>query len=243
MARAFRLFAIASLAPVWVALAQAPTPPAVSASVVLRLPITEAGLKATLLKLSATTRTPLGLELTPQASPRFGDVPPRLGAAGAIKDLTGLSMGDALAAIVTHAPDYTWSLERGLAQFRPTHFHGNARVALSRRLDRTQISAAEVTDILVAVHRVFDTSYPNRSRPSARPARVRGFIERPIVLLAPAGTTVRTVLNDVVRQHGAMSWVAEYRDRPGTYGGLELSFYGFDNWSTVTIAKPPRAAR
>jgi hypothetical protein len=71
------------------------------------------------------------------------------------------------------------------------------------------------------------------------PPGARSWVERPITV-SMTNASVRAILNEIARQHGGLTWLAEYSDAAGGYEGLRLSFHAFDNWSVGAIARPSR---
>jgi len=49
--------------------------------------------------------------------------------------------------------------------------------------------------------------------------------------------TVRQLMNELAREHGEMSWIAEYSDDGGSYRGVTLYFRGFDGWVVTMPAR------
>jgi hypothetical protein len=136
----------------------------------------------------------------------------------------------------TTAGLYEWTQDAGYS-VRPAGFRNNRAVALSRVISRVEISRANLIELLVDVQRLFDETYGRRPQsPKHMPARVRPSIERP-VSLSMTNVSVRAILNEIMRQHGRMSWLAEYADPAGGHRGLKLSFVGFDNWTVSATAR------
>jgi hypothetical protein len=207
--------------------------------IVLTIPVTASALKATVGRLSAATRTPISLEVAPDREDLIGRAQSRDTAQSSGHcDLTDMALPEALDKIMRCAPAYTWAIDGGMIHFRPARFVDEKRAALDRRVQQFHFDASDVQEALLAVHRVFDPDYRGPTRRRQRPAHVRPFFEKPLRISLQA-VSVRAILDEMVRQHGAMSWHAEYVNASGAYAGMKLSFVGFDNWSTVMGAQAP----
>ena len=202
---------------------------------------------AVLTQISARSRSPFALEIvlgsggvvsrTAQAT-----VPNRPGEF--VYDLTGLAVEEAMRKVAdltaagnSRVIPYEWSFDGGVHHFRPRQFRNNTGVALNRRIAHFEANPTDVHAALMDVHRVFQPQYPSRptQAPQRMPERLRHLFERPLTI-ALDNTTVRGILDEMVRQHGATSWLAEYSDVTGSYKGLRLSFIGFDGWQVSAAA-------
>jgi hypothetical protein len=109
----------------------------------------------------------------------------------------------------------------------------NASVALNRVIPRFALDVKNVTDALNSVVRVVNPRQPlSRSIPRPRPELVRPYLERSIAV-SLENRTVRGILNEIARKHGAMAWMAEYSNPDGSSSGLRIKFIGFDNWTVA----------
>jgi hypothetical protein len=130
---------------------------------------------------------------------------------------------------------YEWTFD-GVYSVRPARFRNNRGVALNRVVASFESHTTNVMNALFDVHRIFDGDYATGSRPPRRmPDRIRPFVERD-VRVSMAQASVRSILNEICRQHGAMSWLAEYGDASGGSTGLKLTFVGFDKWTVSASA-------
>jgi hypothetical protein len=205
----------------------------------LTLPVTYVGLREALVRISIGKRVAFGIEVARGSGGRTGprDSAPRLEYA---LDLTGGTVSAMLDRIVsvkdTTAGPYEWVQDNAVFSVRPVHFRNNRAVALNRVIARFQSSGTNVMEVLFDVHRLFNKSYASRPYQAKHmPERVRAFVNRPIAV-SMTNVTVRSILNEIARQHGQMSWVAEYADAKGEYPGLKLSFVGFDSWTVSATA-------
>ena len=209
--------------------------------ILLTLPVTPSALRNTLVQISVRTRTAFGLEVIADAAQgkplRDRQAVPT---AQRAHDLTGLALPSMLDRIMatrdTLAGQYEWQ-SGAIIGIRPVLFRNNRDVALNRVVPAFSTSRSQVMDLLFDVQRIFDAAYPKQSRPPQHaPARLRTVLQKPISITM-ANVSVRSILNEIVRLHGAMSWVADYQDPAGSTKGLRLSFVGFDNWSVSAPAR------
>jgi len=223
--------------------AQQPAPPH---RVYLEAAPTARGFATALENLSIARRAALGIEVvtgptSPNAPRDQTSLPHAPG--GARYDLTPLAIGPALAKlsdvkVASLVSAYGWQRDGDVYDVAPVRFADKAGVALNRRVAAFDLTVKSVPEALQDVHRIFDPKFVLRAlaHPGHEPERLRPLIERPMEIRR-SGATVRDILNEIVRQHGAMSWMVEYADAGGSYRGMRLSFLGFDGWVVSTLAK------
>ncbi len=197
---------------------------------ILDLPVTPQRLVRALQTLAVRSRTPMGIEVV--IGRNDGGAAPGQQS----YDLSGLTLNQALDAIVRQQPEYTWSVEKGVTHVRPGRFVNNSLVALNREVATFGLAVTDLREALIRVHKIFDPGHRLPPASRARPEHVRSFLERPIAV-AGSRVTVRAILDGIALQHGAMAWLAEYQDVSGGYPGLKLTFFGFDNWATSIEAR------
>lgn len=205
---------------------------------------TLASFQDTLGSLSRRSRVPFGIETFTRGDPAARDETVSGADPTLSYDLTPLSLASALDRCATvHVADrrgstYEWRLVQGVYEIHPQGFTDKPSVALNRRVPVFSGQFGSVAEALAAVHRIFDPSYRQRRPigPTHEPDRLRSLIERPLQIKL-ANVTVREILDELVRQHGAMIWRVEYRTSSGLYNGAAFSFIGFDGWSVVMEAE------
>lgn len=222
--------------------------PARTPRLVIDLRPTADAVRGTLLQLSSMTRTPLAIELVTGSA---GVITRTEGSGGQserddfVYDLTGLPVGEAGERIaqLTQARNsrvipYEWRLDRGVYHFAARNFINNRAVALGKRLAHFEARPASVLEALVAIHQSLDAQYPRHplASPQRMPDRVRPLYFKSLTISLD-NATVRDCLDEIIRQHGSLSWLAEYSDFGGGYAGLRLLMAGFDGWSVATHAE------
>jgi hypothetical protein len=114
----------------------------------------------------------------------------------------------------------------------------NRNAALNRSVAQFACNSKNVLEALFRVQAIFDPGYPTAVRePKHMPAQVRAQYEKPVVLSLER-VTVRQILDEIVRRHGEMGWLAEYADPSGSPTGLKLTLLGFSGWQ---VAAPSRS--
>jgi hypothetical protein len=209
----------------------------------LAVPPTPTGVLTTLGELSVRTRMPLGIEVVSGRGQPPRDAIAAVPKAETYYDLNGLSLDQALDAIVKFkvvgdVQSYEWSSTAGVRHFRPQSFRNNRAVALNRFVQLCEIDVATADGALAAVHRLFDARYaaPTLRTSTHMPYGVRPFFNKHIAL-SMRNTTVREILDEIVRQYGDASWVAQYVDAGGGYAGMTLRLIGFDKWQASASAR------
>ena len=201
------------------------------------LPLSANALQGTVLLYSVQARIPIGVEVVSGGASGTRDVArpaPETQVVRAL-DLTGLPITDVLGRltalqVVGPIPRYEWSVD-GAYSIRPALFRNNRGAALNRVVAKFESSTANLMDTLFDVLRIFDPKQPVKSRtPRRMPDHVRPFVER-ATHISLAQVSVHTILNEIARNHGGMSWLVEYASVTGAPAGMKLTFVGFDKWT------------
>lgn len=192
-------------------------------------PTTGQALRFTLSQLGRAQRVPMGGEYLPFRPALIGQTSERY-------DLAGLSLNETLDKLVEFAPEYTWSLDHGVYHLQPRALRTDAASWLNQRVDRFDRHFDDLRDAVTAVAAIVPgfTGQPARP-PTMSPNTPEGLrLMATSLTIALKGVTVRDVLDEITRQHGAMMWTVERR---GTGAGSAwlLVFSGFDGWSLAAV--------
>ena len=205
-----------------------------------------------LLRVAASVRSPLGLERVQDQrnSSRLRQVPPRQPEQTM---LTGRSFSDAIDQLILHAPNrdngspsFERHLENGVTHV--SAFRGRATF-LDQRVPSFRASGRSVVEILYAVHRLFDATFPENGPESgsvggdgeerAKELALAQTVRHKPISVDVVDVTVRQILDAAVVSNGGGSWIVRYRDSSGAYAGCQLAFATFDGNVTSTVEARP----
>jgi hypothetical protein len=162
--------------------------------------------------------------------------------------LTGLSLSDAMGALIAGAPELITSAQHAEYRFQWRAADGLLHVTplsaqhtfLDTVLPEFRLSNQTVSAAMVAVHQALDPSYPDiaskgigGSFPSSETdlAAARRRLDEYLALVDRRVTirltnaTIRQILDAVASAHGSVSWVVRYRSLAGEYSGCQIAFY------------------
>jgi hypothetical protein len=227
-----------SLPPSPAPVASPPQPPAPAGAprVTVNLPVTPEGLTAAIVRLGAATRQALGVEVAGASTP------PQASPSGERQfyDLTGLSVPEALDRLTGFAPEYAWTKDGDTFHIRPRALQATL---LDQRVDRFTGRFENVMMAMTAVLAIWNPSQrpppPGRFPPASWSDEAKALTQR-LVEVDLANVTVRDILDEIARKHGAMSWAVTYRGSATVPGVVHLLFAGFDQWSTGSSTTIPR---
>lgn len=201
----------------------------------VRLPITPAGFRAAVGMIFTMHRLIGGAEFDLGPGPVRVDALP----SDRVLSLTRLSPQAALTALTNHYPGYDWEVTDGTIAIRPAASRRRPSF-LDTRVARFEINDVTAREALVAVHRLFDATYPAPlSRPAPggnQPSPARFGMDKTISVHLTQ-VTVGTVLTAIAKAHGAIWWSVTYRG-PVHYESASITLTSFDKWSVAMEARP-----
>jgi hypothetical protein len=164
--------------------------------------------------LAYAARVPLGIEIHPG---------PRRWASDGVR-VTGLTVRDALSALLLLDPDYEWREFDGVIVVRPVQAWGRSDHPLSREVAAAHLRSMTVTD---AVHFEQALLEPGMT---FTPEPDRGADIPRFSIDTPSGSLL-LLLNAVARAHGELCWIYE------ELNGRDTAFFGGRSHQ-VTIRVP-----
>jgi hypothetical protein len=176
-----------------------------------------------LAELAWAVQTPIGFEA-------LRDEPWQPGASPSTLETAGRTVSAILSDIIGQAPRYGYALDDGVIHVQPTASAADAANILNQPIAKFEIDRASLTQALREIRVALQPSLRNEgsagggmgpSALGARPTSVR-----------VQATTVRGVLDAIVKAHGAASWSVTYRLESGQLIPL-ISFHTFDGWSVT----------
>ena len=181
-----------------------------------RLLIPVADAESMLALYAARGRVQIGLEKLPGSAepglPR--EVPPL--------DLTGVAAVEGVRRILSIDPRYVSRDVKGILNVRPKASAGRPSELLDRIVTRLTLKGQSATVLMDRLPPIFGLAPPDVPRPA----------KGKLVTLDLQGVTLRTVLNEICRAEGTLSWT--FRAQPAQDGvaGLTLELKSFDGWSS-----------
>jgi hypothetical protein len=203
----------------------------------LQSPESPLAVKAAMEFTARTARVPMGIELLPAESLPQRVVRRPVSAMMAVDTMTVSSILDR---VRQANPKYECHEVEGLIQVAPTDSLSNSAAPLNRAVAAVDLPTTDATEALAVVRRVFDPNYvlPKQElyigthySPEALQQGGRKF-----ALRFPGGT-VRQLLNAIVKAHGDLLWIVEYKRPPATPETMVLSVRSFEGWG-VTLSAP-----
>jgi hypothetical protein len=147
-------------------------------------------------------------------------------------DLDGLTVREALDALVAQDPRYRWEERGGTVIIRPIGLSTDPVDALNQRIDGLQGDRLRLEDVLARV----TAAVRGTSVPPVWPAAVNS---QEFALDAPSGTVV-DLLAAAARAHGAVMWSAPGGARGPDESGFSI---GFKTFAGAGAVMPGDAAR
>lgn len=210
----------------------------------LDLPASPDRTRFTLSQLGRTFHQPMGVEVV------VSSAGPSLPAAQ-YYDLTGLSLEESLDKIGSFLPDYTIAADRGVVHMQPKALVADPANWLNQRVDRFEQHFDNVRDALYAVAGLVVRPSRAGAPPGPVPPPGIGLAAPPpgsgmsdaltarlvtSLTISLTNVTVRDVLDEIARKHGAMSWFVEHRT-VASGQAVMLTFQGYDGWSIGTSVR------
>ena len=145
-------------------------------------------------ELATVTHTAMGLELLPPP-----DGPPTSGKV----TITGLSLREALTALMAIDPRYEWRELDGVIVVRPVVAWTQPEHPLSRQAGPARLERATVADAANYLHAMLEPGM------TFTPERDRGVEVRRVTITSADRTPLMTLLNTVARSFGEVCWIYE----------------------------------
>jgi hypothetical protein len=149
--------------------------------------------------LAAAAHAPMGVELVLPTEPRVLTTGPGT-------NVTGMTLRDALAALIALDPRYEWREIDGLVIVRPVSTWTESAHPLLREIGAVHLSAATLQDAVSFLQTLQEPG--KRYVPAVQNA---GVTVRQLSVDLPAGTLLGLV-NAIARAHGAACWIYEELD-------------------------------
>jgi hypothetical protein len=142
--------------------------------------------------------------------------------------LIGLTVGEALDALVSADHRCSWREQGGMILIRPAEAWTNPVHFLHQRFTGFRLPDGTVSDVVSAIYAQFglQITYGEGGVLGDPPGPDFG-LERRMAFDVPSGTVVEA-LNDVVRAHGGLGWMVHYADAPADIKTSCLRFVTFD---------------
>jgi hypothetical protein len=187
----------------------------------------EEQLRFLLALIARSARVPLGFEEV-AAIPRPFDGNLSTIPSSARVVLIGLRVGEALDALVSADPRYSWREQDGVILIRPVEAWANSEHFLHQRFAGFGLHDSTMSDVVKAVYAQFGLRivYGEGGVLGEPPGRDTS-LEKRMDFEVPSGTMVEA-LNSVVRAHGGLGWMVHYAYPPGGVKTSCLRFVTFD---------------
>jgi len=147
---------------------------------------------------------------------------------------TGRPLREVLDALIAVEPGYVWEEMDGLILIRPVERASGDRDVLSIQIDRFQLRDVRSADAINALAVLFGAGGV------AGPGDTRRFS-----VDMPDGSTIREVLNAIVRAHGTLAWAYEHKQPVGMGEKIPaaISIFIGSSGAGVGISKNARIGR
>lgn len=188
---------------------------------VIGLPLTAYSLQRGLAELAWSTRTPIGFEA-------LSDEPWDVGPSASELDTAGRSVGDILNDILTREPRYGIANDEGVIHLRPRAAVADASNVLNQPIARFEMTNVSLTHTLTEVR--FAVQPELQRGGSMGGSMVPSALGARRFSVRIQATSLRGVLDAIVKAHGAASWSVTYRLDNGQLLA-QVSFHTFDGWS------------
>jgi hypothetical protein len=152
-----------------------------------------------------------------------------------VVQLQGLTVEAALNKIVAIDPRYEWRERHGVIVIRPVAAWGAADNPLNLEMpgfatrDRNMRGALDAFSAIVLGKP--PAAKPDREEPTE-------FLRRTFSVTTRTGPAI-DALDDIIRAHGALNWMASYRRRPASGDTLSVLMFGFDGVGTLEQRHSP----
>jgi hypothetical protein len=159
-----------------------------------------------------------------------------IGPPNAMYDFTGMPAPEALATLVTFAPDLEWRDDGGIYRIRSRALP-SAGMALDRVVASVDQKTENVNDVFAFIRSIVSGDKPPQAIISVGPTAVSGQSDRNrTVTLKMTNVTVRQILDEVARQYGDSSWSVRYTEANGIYPELMLTISVGTSGTGVTMS-------
>ena len=187
----------------------------------------EERLRFLLTLIARSARVPIGFE-------EIAGIPmPYVGSLSAIPPsartvLIGLTVGEALDALVSADPRYSWREQDGAILIRPVEAWADPAHFLHKRLSAFHVSDSTVVDVARAIYAQFGARVIfGEGGVLGDPPRPDFGLEKRIAFDVPSDTMLQA-LNIVVREYGGLGWMVHYAGAPADIETSCLRFVTFD---------------
>jgi hypothetical protein len=147
-------------------------------------------------------------------------------------DLDGLTVREALDALVAHDSSYRWEEHDGIVVIRPVGVVADPADTLNQRIAGLRGDRVRLDDVLARVTAAV-------GRTSVPPVRSAAIHSQDFALDAPSGT-VLDLLAAAARAHGGVMWSVPNGTRSAAQGGFSI---GFKTFAGAGAVMPGDAAR
>jgi hypothetical protein len=129
-------------------------------------------------------------------------------------ELIGLTVGDALDALVSADPRYRWSEQHGVILIRPVQAWADPDHFLDQPVGGFHVNHSSASDVMRTIYERLGVqiAYAEGGLLGNTPSGQRD-IERPLTFDVPSGT-VTDALNSLVRAHQGAGWMVHYARGP-----------------------------
>lgn len=142
--------------------------------------------------------------------------------------LIGLTVGQALDALVSADPRYSWREQDGAILIRPVEAWADPAHFLHERLSGFHLRDSTVSDVARAIYAQFSVRIIfGEGGVLGDPPGPDFGLEKRRAFDVPSGTMLET-LNSVVRAHGGLGWMVHYANAPAEIKTSCLRFVTFD---------------
>ncbi|MFN7982430.1 MAG: hypothetical protein U0Q11_11275 [Vicinamibacterales bacterium] len=187
---------------------------------VVGLPLTPYSLQRGLAELAWAVGAPIGYEALSDQSWQPGPIAPGV-------DTPGRTVADILNDIVAREPRYVYTSDDGVIHVRPKAAVLDPSNVLNQAVTRFDIDRASLVEALREVR--FAAQPELRGRGSSAGSMTPSTLGQRTFSVRAQSTTVRGVLDAVVKAHGAASWSVTYSGNGAR--DFQFTFHTFDGWS------------
>ena len=142
-------------------------------------------------------------------------------------DLVGLSVGDALDALVSADPRYGWREQDGVILIRPVQAWADPSHFLHQRFSGFRMRDSTASDVTRAIYKRFGVPIRYGEGGVFGDPPDSDDLEKRIDFDVPSGTIVEA-LNSLVRAHGGLGWMVHYANAPADIRTSCVRFITFD---------------
>jgi len=143
-------------------------------------------------------------------------------------DLPGLRVGDALDALVSADPRYSWREQDGVILIRPVQAWADPGHFLHQRFSGFRMRHSTASEVATAIYERLGAPIRfGEGGVFGDPPDSEGDLEMRIDVEVPSGTIV-DALNSVVRAYGGVGWMVYYANAPADIKTSCVRFVTFD---------------